>query len=171
MPFSIYTITNTKTGTVYVGQTEQEPQKRWNKHKCMLVTGTWGGKNGRQFQDDWYNQPPKDFEFTVIETTETEREARKRERYWINYYPEVYNVWGRYKDAELRARYCAGVMSRAPIGNGAGSFASKLSKADVAEIRTLLGQLPCGEVARLYGVSHTLISLIWTGKRHENVTV
>lgn len=88
--YSIYIVTNTTTGKVYVGRTNTGSDRR--RHHFGALTK--GSHRCRQMQADFDNLGPKHFEYTLIEDDIEDAEAAKvAERAWVNAFPEVYNTY------------------------------------------------------------------------------
>ena len=63
LPAGIYKVTNTKTGTIYIGQSTSYP-RRWHHHKHHLRTNKHKNK---QLQEDYNTYGEEAFVFEVIE--------------------------------------------------------------------------------------------------------
>ena len=63
LPSAVYKITNTKTGTIYIGQSTQY-QSRWNCHKSHL---RYNKHETPQLQEDYNTYGEEAFVFEVIE--------------------------------------------------------------------------------------------------------
>jgi predicted GIY-YIG superfamily endonuclease len=85
---SIYVITNTKTGKVYVGYTKHSADLRFAGHRRDLVSGV---HKNHALQTD-FNQDDKSWHVQVVESVDSLEEARQAESGWINAFPEVYNI-------------------------------------------------------------------------------
>ncbi len=88
MTRGIYTITNTKTGKIYVGQSSNI-ENRWSMHKNQL--------NGRSHSNykllkDWCKYGPDTFVFEVVEEVFVE-DINEKEEFWIDSFEgHVYNL-------------------------------------------------------------------------------
>jgi len=88
MTRGIYTITNTKTGKIYVGQSSNI-ENRWSMHKNQL--------NGRSHSNykllkDWCKYGPDTFVFEVVEEVFVE-DINEKEEFWIDSFEGyVYNL-------------------------------------------------------------------------------
>ena len=88
MTRGIYTITNLKTGKVYVGQSS-DIHSRWNLHKYELSKRTHGNY---KLLREWVKYGPDAFEFKVAEEV-FDDSIDEREEYWIDQYQGfVYNI-------------------------------------------------------------------------------
>lgn len=133
----IYTLTNTVSGTVYVGQA-RNIRKRWEVHRCTLEKG--GHRNG-YLQRAWNKYGPEAFRFEVIlDLSSTPRDAlttrlNEEEIAALRHYPETYNLMeagysgtvasdatrrllseqrkANWADPERRARIVSGMRKRA----------------------------------------------------------
>lgn len=98
--FSIYIITNTTTGKVYVGKAAN-PHKRWLTHQARLRRGA---HPCAALQAEWLRLGSQHFEMQVIEAC-TDPAAEKQ---WINAFPDTYNYMLR-DDQPKTAHTLAGV--------------------------------------------------------------
>jgi hypothetical protein len=106
--YSIYIITNTTDGTVYVGRTK-EGRRRWKRHQLALRDmGHWNPG----LQAAWSPVDPSKLEFQIIEDNlESLAEAKDAEVAWINAFPAVYNAEFRkghkfiHRNASIKAAY------------------------------------------------------------------
>ena len=83
----IYSITNTETGRIYIGMTNQvDPNLRWKQHKWSL-TGVKNGvkKQPTDLQLDMVELGIDKFSFNVIEECNSSV-VSDREIHWINEY-------------------------------------------------------------------------------------
>ena len=88
MTRGIYTITNLKTGKVYVGQSS-DIHSRWNLHKYELSKRTHGNY---KLLREWVKYGPDAFEFKVAEEV-FDDSIDEREEYWIDQHQGfVYNI-------------------------------------------------------------------------------
>lgn len=81
MIYTIYKITNSLNGKVYVGSTK-DPHSRWNDHKSSLRRGT---NSSRRLQADWDICGEDCFAFEVLEETD-EADRFTREQYYMDLY-------------------------------------------------------------------------------------
>lgn len=87
----VYRITNLVNNKVYIGQTIQPLNVRWNRHKFDARKGsTYAIHNAiRKYGED-------KFEIDIIDTASTREELDAKEIYWINAYnsmtPNGYNL-------------------------------------------------------------------------------
>jgi len=75
----IYTITNRRTGRVYIGATAKTIAERWARHRYMLNTGR---HHNKQLQADWNIYGAHSFKFAVLEVVEDADQVFEREREW-----------------------------------------------------------------------------------------
>ena len=91
----IYTITNTITGHVYVGQTIRAGFQRWNKHKHDLRKGI---SCHLPLQAAWSRYGEAAFRYDVVE----EDASSTSEKEWIAKFAKCYNV---HKNVKLKYRW------------------------------------------------------------------
>lgn len=84
--WSIYKITNTLNNKIYIGQTSQKIQDRWNDHKKC--------KDDYPLQRAIKKYGWDNFTKEVIETVDSFEQAIEREKYWINYYKTCIPIHG-----------------------------------------------------------------------------
>ena len=84
--YYIYKHTNKINGKVYIGQTCQKPEYRWNHGK--------GYKECPHFYDAILKYGWENFEHEIIETGLTNEEANERETYWINFFNSTNEDFG-----------------------------------------------------------------------------
>lgn len=85
---SVYRIVCFPTGRVYVGQT-RNPSRRKNEHFKLLQSG----KHYNPHMQQSYNKYGGScFYFEVIETDIPSNKINEREKYWVGYYPERFNI-------------------------------------------------------------------------------
>lgn len=152
MGYAIYTITNTTSGTVYVGCTaieKTEPigkyaeyaghPRRYGQHLYSLSRHE---HYNERLQAEWDTHSPADFEWNVIEVLPAADlpEARAVERQWITAFPEVYNIKG------LNGRF--GRMTPLPEG----------ARDEVVD-RLMAGELG-KDIAKDLGISEAMVSVI-----------
>lgn len=88
MTRGIYTITNTKNGRVYVGQSSNI-QSRWHMHKTQLNNKS---HSNYKLLKDWCKYGPKVFSFEVAEEV-LEGDINEKEELWIDSFEGyVYNL-------------------------------------------------------------------------------
>ena len=88
MTRGIYTITNTKTGKTYVGQSSNI-ENRWGMHKTQLNNKS---HSNYKLLKDWCKYGPEVFKFKVVEEV-LEGEINEREELWIDLFEgHVYNL-------------------------------------------------------------------------------
>ena len=88
MTRGIYTISNTKTGKVYVGQSSNI-ENRWSMHKYQLDKRS---HDNYKLLKDWCKYGPEVFEFKVVEEVFAE-DINEREEFWIDSFEGyVYNL-------------------------------------------------------------------------------
>lgn len=88
----VYRIVNTQTGGMYIGKTVHL-ESRFQEHLLSLRKG----KHENPLLQNTYNKHGESvFTFEIIEKTQTDEDASKREIFWIKWYREngyeVYNV-------------------------------------------------------------------------------
>ncbi|MDN4590827.1 hypothetical protein DBA29_20310 [Xenophilus aerolatus] len=118
---SIYIITNTHTGKVYVGRGKSIAGRRKHHRSALRHNRHWNPA----MQAD-YNADPDSWEWCkTLEEVETLEEALRAETEWIKAFPEVYNYFGRDDATSHRAK-----LSKARRGNPlTAEHRAKLSKA------------------------------------------
>lgn len=85
----IYKITNKINHKVYIGQTIQSINKRWQKHiQCM--------KNGdnRHLYQSMRSYGLNNFMIEQIDSASSLDELNKKEKYWVDYYNAKNNLYG-----------------------------------------------------------------------------
>lgn len=80
MSWQLYTITDTVSGGVYVGKTEQPIQKRWALHRWRLRRRY---HHCAELQRDWHAHGEAAFTFVIVETLDTKEEANAAEQQMI----------------------------------------------------------------------------------------
>lgn len=80
---AIYTITNTVSNTIYVGQTICGTFRRWNQHKHRLNQGT---HTNPYLQNAWNKYGASAFEFAILEAHDTLEAMNDAERHIIEYF-------------------------------------------------------------------------------------
>lgn len=78
----IYKITNNINNKIYIGQTIQDINLRWNSHKSLLRKRTHSNEH---LQSAWIKYGEDNFIFEIIETVNIEL-LNEREKYWIEFY-------------------------------------------------------------------------------------
>jgi RNA polymerase sigma factor (sigma-70 family) len=88
MTRGIYTITNTKTGKTYVGQSSNI-ENRWGMHKTQLNNKS---HSNYKLLKDWCKYGPEVFKFKVVEDVFVE-DINEKEEFWIDSFEGyVYNL-------------------------------------------------------------------------------
>ena len=78
----IYKITNQINGKIYIGQTINTLEKRFNRHKQDALSGRLDTHFARALREYGVDN----FVAEVIENVNSQEELNIREHYWINYY-------------------------------------------------------------------------------------
>lgn len=78
MPYSIYVLTNSANGKVYVGYTKYTPEQRWDKHQRDRKS-----KTCRYLYAAIEKHGAECFTVELLDTCETHSEAKQLERHWI----------------------------------------------------------------------------------------
>jgi hypothetical protein len=141
MTAGIYKIT-AKTGEVYVGQSSNIEQ-RWAQHiSWMKHSEDNANKDLQRLYDE---QGPSTFTFEIIEVIPDAKQYSTalltRERWWQQQYPNCLGTEG----------------------------TSVLEDDQVRAMRAMRATSKCKDVAKHFGVSHTLVSLICNHKRYTHV--
>lgn len=113
----IYLISNNETGKCYVGQTIQEPEKRWLYHKSYSIRGkshsTYLAKAIAKYGVD-------NFTFEVVEEVRSENELNQREMWWIktmnSLAPNGYNLDSGGKSGGRKSEITKQKISQAHLG-------------------------------------------------------
>lgn len=162
----IYKITNLINNKIYIGQSI-DCQRRWAEHKRAGQINPNSVKNKRD-----YNLPIhcairkygiKNFQFEVIE--ECERNVLDvKEQYWIGFYKSNLK--------DIGYNLTIGGQKNFAL-SGEKHSQAKLNQKQVDEIYDLLQnhlEISIHQIGKIYGVTHSLISLINNGKnwRKEN---
>ena len=99
----IYSITNQKSGKVYIGSTK-DFEARWRDHRYSLSRGIHGNPH---LQASWNKYGEDTFEFGVLEYLDSLDELAKAEQFWMDMYreegKELYNC-GLAADCPARGR-------------------------------------------------------------------
>ena len=82
--FTIYRITNIKTGKIYIGQTKRNVHVRYTEHCANSIAPHI--KNNRPLCWDMYTYGLQNFKLDVIATTYTQQQAWDLEAFYIAYY-------------------------------------------------------------------------------------
>lgn len=79
----IYKITCLKNKKIYIGQTSQNLNKRWDKH--------WGIHlhDGTKLHNDMIKFGMKNFTIAIMDIVDTQEEANNTEAYWINFFDTI----------------------------------------------------------------------------------
>lgn len=88
----IYTIVNTESGKVYVGQTGVDTAHRWTQHRSDLRAGR---HRNSHLQRAWNLYGEDAFKFVICEYVEDAEQLYIREQYWLDWHrlqTEVYNT-------------------------------------------------------------------------------
>ena len=85
--YYIYKHTNKINGQVYIGQTCQDPQRRWRKNGEGYIGSPYFYSAIQLY--GWNN-----FLHEIIETNLSKNEADKKEKYWINFYKSNQKGYG-----------------------------------------------------------------------------
>lgn len=85
MVFSIYKITNKRTGKVYIGQTKQKPEIRWKQH----IQDSKKERTSFKLQRDLNKYGASNFSFEVLEQVPLKELADIAEKMWIKYYDSI----------------------------------------------------------------------------------
>lgn len=80
----IYKITNKKNGKIYIGQTIQPIQRRFNQHVSHAITE----KSDHKFARAIRKYGKENFEIEIIEEIEKDK-LDEREKYWIKFYNSI----------------------------------------------------------------------------------
>lgn len=88
MYFGIYSITNTITGEMYIGQTIRDFEVRWNQHKKTL-NGNY--HDNEHLQRSWNKYGEAAFEFKVIHYCDELDNLNDLEKYYIKKYDTYHN--------------------------------------------------------------------------------
>jgi group I intron endonuclease len=161
---SIYKIDCIPENRVYVGSSINTP-RRWSEHRRKLNKGI---HRNIELQIDWDCYGDESFVFTVIETTD---KLIEREQYWINYYPNNYNIikdsWNPMRNQESVNK----MMKTKWDKNDKITFKQKLNQDCVLEIIT---RINAGEsditIAKDYNVLRGNIWSIKTGNTWKHLT-
>lgn len=81
----IYKITNKTTKKVYIGQTINTLEARWNRHKNDALNNILDTHFARAIR--LYG--PEDFDIEIIDTANTQEELTQKEHDWIIYYNSI----------------------------------------------------------------------------------
>lgn len=81
----IYKITNRKNGKIYIGQTINSLEYRFNQHYREARSERRLGKNNSRFHNALLKYPIEDFKKEVLEEVEKEK-LNEREIYWISFF-------------------------------------------------------------------------------------
>ena len=76
---NIYKIINLKNNKVYIGQTINSIQHRFNQH--LRET-----RSNNELHRDMQSQNKKDFKVILLDTAENMIDADEKERFWISFY-------------------------------------------------------------------------------------
>ena len=113
MTYSIYAITNTKTGRVYVGRTKRPVAQRWYRHKWEFKKNP---TTNPEMRADFLKLGEGCFQVTVLEEADTLESAVELEKKWINSFQHVYNC-DLVTDAVGRKRKAMSEQHKAKIGS------------------------------------------------------
>lgn len=94
----IYKITNIKNNKIYIGQTINSLETRFNRHKNDALNNIIDTHFARAIR--YYG--PESFVAEIIDTAESEDELTKKEKYWINYYNSINEGYNE-TDAEYKS--------------------------------------------------------------------
>ena len=144
---TIYKITNTINGKIYVGQTTKTIEQRFIKHKGQI-------KDGSALHNAMLKYGVENFVIESIETNINKKDLNSREIYWIQKLHSCYLDYPNVGYNKLRG----GSPSDSPIR-------AKLSKKEVCEIQELLANTDMSEteIAAKYNMTIYAISDINRG--------
>lgn len=151
---SIYRITNTINGKIYIGSTKHLVQKRWDRHKRYL-RGNY--HINRHLQNAWNKYGPDVFLFEVIEMCEPEVQFEREQVHMdasgcLN------------KEIGYNKALTAGGGNTGNHPSGEDHGRAVLTEVQVSEIKTkLLEDASHVELASAHGVCRSTISEIWRG--------
>lgn len=112
--FSIYLITDSQTQKVYVGQTSQDPPElRWRNHIHRCNSG-----ERKHLYEAMRYRGIDVFDFSLIETCETQEQANDAERRWIAHYDSMRAGYNRTEGGEGRVLSPAVIERLREINNG-----------------------------------------------------
>lgn len=168
--FSVYKITNKINNKLYIGKTQGNAANRWRRHIRIATKGK--NKYPRLFfaiHAAIRKYGATQFFFEVIEDVDSEEKSFEREKFWISFFKQnhkLYNLTdggdgpsGRKPSLEARHK-----MSEAQRGEK--SWKAKLTEEDVKNIKHHLMEekITQKEIAKLFGVNHETINLIYKEK-------
>lgn len=81
----IYKITNIQNNKVYIGQTINTLERRFNRHKTDALNNVVNTHFARAIREYGIDS----FVAEIIDTAETQEELNRREQYWIHYYNSI----------------------------------------------------------------------------------
>ena len=92
----IYKITNTKNNKVYIGQTINSLEKRFNRHKTDALNNILDTHFARAIRKYGIDA----FKPEIIDTANSQEELTKKEQYWIQYYNSIQDGYNETDAAE-----------------------------------------------------------------------
>lgn len=87
--WTIYKLTNKINNKVYIGQTCQKPEDRWNDHRRN------SGKLGTPLSNAIEKYGWNNFDKEIIDYASSLKEANEKEQYWIEYYQCATSAYGK----------------------------------------------------------------------------
>lgn len=112
---NIYKITNLINGKVYIGQTKNTPQYRFDQH--YREAKSHHKKNYGVFHDALLKYGKNNFTVELIETVEDQRHADERERFWIQQYHSDNILYGYNYDSGGIANNTKNDITKRKIGD------------------------------------------------------
>lgn len=88
MSYTVYLITDTATGTVYVGSTKHTLEWRLNAHMKFLLRNQHGTP---RLQEAFNTHGAESFTIQVLEVASDKKSALECERAWTKAFPAVFN--------------------------------------------------------------------------------
>lgn len=113
-------------------------------------------------------ESPEDFEFSVIETTKTESEARERERFWISFYQSTNPQFG-YNRSATTDKASGFKWTKEAIARRTATSMKNGARRKPVEMLSMAGDVikkfpSQGDAAKFVGKQHSKISGACNGK-------
>lgn len=176
----IYKATNLVNGKIYIGQTVRQFEVRKNRHindafKCNSTTA---------FHRALRKYGNANFNWEVIDISETEEELNQKEVYWISFYNSYalvensngYNMTiggdgvSGYKQTDEHMQKCRDSFKRNGKTKGSNNHNTKFTDDDVLMIKELIKTgMSLAKIARKYDVKRATIGQIKRGETWSHV--
>lgn len=168
----IYKVTNLVNNKIYIGQTSQSLKRRQSRH----LSSAFSNDSNYAFHKAIRKYGKENFDWEIIDNSETQEELNEKEIYWIKFYNSFsehgYNMTlggngsSGYKMSEESIQKTLDTKLRnGSTNSGSKHPNSKLTEEDVIEIKNLIKSgFSITDIAKQFNVTKHAISDIKRGK-------